>query len=136
MSHSSEFVINWTVTNTDPSVVVTQIRNRDTSQMRTHSRTYQNAAFSSWSQNNFCAFVQDSIERIFVLLLDFFMSKSSDKYRGSVPYDLNDFCWWKFRNINFHVGIPVISRPSVQPSNGSNCIESCKIQHTGVVNST
>lgn len=71
-----------------------------------------------------------------MLLLDLFSCESSDKDWSSVPDDLDDFSRWEFRNIDLHVSVSVVSGPSGQSSDGSNGVESCKVQHTSIVDGT
>lgn len=71
-----------------------------------------------------------------MLLLDLFCGESSDKNGCAVPDNLDNLGRWQFRNIDFHISVPIISGPSSQSTNGSNGIKPGEVQHTSIVNST
>ena len=49
--------------------------------------------------------------------------------------DLHDFGGWEFSNIDFHVGISIVSLPSVESSDDSESIDSGEGQETSIIDS-
>lgn len=64
------------------------------------------------------------------------MGKSSDEDGSSVPNNLNCFGRWQFRDINFHIGISIVSGPTVHSADGTDGVQSGKVEHTCVVDCT
>ncbi len=62
-----------------------------------------------------------------MFLFDLFFGKSSDENGRAVPDDLDDFAGWQFRNIDLHVGVSIVSGPSVKSANGSDGVHSCEV---------
>jgi hypothetical protein len=136
LSDSTELVINWTVANANISIIVAQIWNGNATQMGADGWAYQDGGFTGWSEDDFRALVKNGFNWVIIFLLDLFGSKSSDEDRGTVPDNLDDFGRWQFRDIDLHVGVPVVSGPSGESSNGGDAIESGKVEHTGIVDCT
>lgn len=136
LSDSTEFVIDWSVADTDPSIVVTQIWDRNASQMSAYSRANQDTAFSGRSKNNLRAFIKNSFDWILIFLFDFLLGESSNEDWSTIPNDLNDLRRREFWNINLHVSVSIVSRPSVQSSNRTDGVQSRKIQHPCIVHGT
>ncbi len=71
-----------------------------------------------------------------MFLLHLFSCQSSDEDRSSVPDDLDNLGRWEFRDVDFHVRIPVVPGPPGESSNGGNGVEPGEVQHTGIVDGT
>lgn len=63
-----------------------------------------------------------------ILLVNLSLSEPSDEDWCSIPDNLQNLGWWEFRNIDFHVCIPVVSSPSIHSADDSNDIELRKVQ--------
>ena len=119
------------MTNAHPTIISSQVGNWDTPQMGTDSWANQHLGITCGTQNNFFSFVQNSFCWIFVVFLVHFMgSKSSYKYWSSIPYNLQNLSRRKFWYLYLHISISIISSPSVESSNESNSIKSCKVDQT------
>lgn len=60
-------------------------------------------------------------------------SQSSNKDWSSVPYDLEDFPWWNFRNINFKIGVSIIPSPPIESADDGHNVEPSEIGKSSVV---
>jgi len=67
-----------------------------------------------------------------VLLMDFLGGEPSNKDRGSVPNNLDNFTWGQFGNVDFHISISIVSGPTIQPTNYTYGVEPCEIEETCV----
>lgn len=133
MSHSTEFIIDRAVTDADPTIVVTQIGDRDATQMGADSRANQDTALSSRSEDNLGAFIKNSFDRVLVLLFDFLLSESSDEDWSTIPHNLNHLCGREFGNVDLHVGVSIVSRPAVESADCADCVQSGEVKHACVV---
>lgn len=124
LSDSGIFIIHTSVANTDVSVVGTKIWNRDTSQVSADGRGDDYERFSSLVQNSGGVLIKSGGIWESIFLLNLFLGKSSNEDWDTVPDDLHDFGGWEFSNINFHIGISIVSLPSIKSSNNSESIDS------------
>jgi hypothetical protein len=69
----------------------------------------------------------------FVFLLNFLSSKPSNEDRSSVPDDLKNLSWGDFRDIDLKISVTIVSGPSIESADDSNCIESGKVGHGCVI---
>lgn len=136
LSDSAELVVHWTVANADPSVVGSQIWNWDATQMGADCWAHQHLSISCGAQHDLAWFVQNGLSWVLVVfLVDFLSSKSSDEDWSAVPDNLENLSRRETGNVDFHVGIPVVSSPAVEPADDSDCVESGEIEEAAVYNS-
>jgi hypothetical protein len=133
LSDSSELIVDRTVANADPTVISTQIRNGDATQMCADSRAHQKLGGTSIGQDDFFTFIQDCINGVFVFLLDFTVGKSSNEDGLTVPDNLHNFTGRKFRDVHLHVSIFIVSLPTVESSDNSDSVASSEGEETSIV---
>jgi len=122
------------VTNADPTVVGTKVRDWNTSQMSTDSRAHQNLSITCCGKANLTHRVQKCRFGVFVLLLvDFLSCQSSDKDWSSIPNNLHDLSGRNLGNVDFEISISIVSSPSIQSSNDGHSIESAKVGNTCII---
>lgn len=117
----------------DVSVIGTEIWNGDASQVSADGGGDDDERFSGLVQNGLRILIESGGIRERVFLLDLILSKSSDEYWDTVPDDLHDFGGWELSNIDFHVGISIVSLPSIESSDDSESIDSGEGQETSII---
>jgi hypothetical protein len=68
-------------------------------------------------------------------LLNFLSSKSSDEDWSTIPYDLEHFSWRDLGNIDFEIGISIVSSPAVQPADDGHNVKPSEVSNGCVVDS-
>lgn len=117
----------------DVSVIGTEIWNGDASQVSADGGGDDDERFSGLVQNGLRILIESGGIRERVFLLDLILSKSSDEDWDTVPDDLHDFGGWELSNIDFHVGISIVSLPSIESSDDSESIDSGEGQETSII---
>lgn len=67
-----------------------------------------------------------------IFLMNLLSSEPSNKNWSPIPNNLQNLSWWKFRNLNFHIGISIISCPAIESADKANSVEPCKIDKASV----
>lgn len=117
----------------DVSVIGTEIWNGDASQVSADGGGDDDERFSGLVQNGLRILIESGGIRERVFLLNLILSKSSDEDWDTVPDDLHDFGGWELSNIDFHVGISIVSLPSIESSDDSESIDSGEGQETSII---
>ena len=112
MSDSTEFIVDGSVAQANPSHVRSEIWYWNATQMRANGRANQDLRVTSVRQSGNGLFIQLGGERKSVGIFDFSKSKSSNEDNLTVPGGLEDLTRWEFRDIKFFIGISDVSSVS------------------------
>lgn len=135
MSDAAELVVHGPVADAHPTVVGSQVGDRDATEMGAHGRADQDLGVACRAEDDLASFIQDGLSWVFVvLLMDFLSGKSPHKDRRTIPDNLKHLSRRKPRDINLHIGIPIIASPTMKPSNKPNRIKPSKIKQTPIDN--
>lgn len=121
------------MTNADPSVVGSEVGDRNATQMGADCRADENLCTSCLIQANLTDFIEQGRSGELIFILNLLGSKSSNEDGCSVPDDLQYFSRWDFGDIDFKIGISIISCPSIESADDSDDVESCQVGHGSVV---
>jgi len=92
---------------------------------------------SSRVETSLTSFIQKCLGwELMSFLMNFLSCQSSNEYWNTVPDDLKDLSRRNLWNIDFKIGVSVVSSPSVESSNDSDCVKSCEISQGSIVYST
>jgi hypothetical protein len=137
LSHSPVLVVHRAVANAHPPVVGSQVGNGNTAQMGADCRAHQHACVSGLGQQHLFSLVDDGIGReLVVLLVNLGSGQSSDENRGTVPDNLEHFSGREVGDVDFHVGVPVVPLPSVEPADDTDGVEPGEVHEGSVINGT
>jgi len=109
LSDSSEFVVDGSVTQANPSLVCTKIWYWNTSQMGANGWADQNLGVTSVGKSGDRLFIQLGGQWKGVGIFNFSEGKSSNEDDLTVPSSLEAFTWWELRDIEFLVGVSNVS---------------------------
>jgi len=109
LSYSSELIVNWTMAQTNPTLVGTKIRNWNTTQVSANGWTDQYVRVSCIRKGSYWLLIQKCGIRKRVGILNFSQSKSSHEDKFSIPRSLKHFTRRKLRDIEFFIRVSNIS---------------------------
>ena len=130
LSDSTEFIVDGSVAQANPSLVSSEIWNWNATQMRANGRANQDLRVTSVRQSGNGLFIQLGGERKSVGIFDFSKSKSSNEDDLTVPCSLKAFTWWKLWDIKFLVWISNVSSSSdhLVVDNSHDCFDSKNVR--------
>jgi len=105
LANTSEFIVNRSVTEANPSFVSSQIWNWDTAKMSAYSGNGHNRGVSSIRDLELRFFVKLSSLGKCPGLRDLGNRKTTHKNELTIPRSLDNFTWGEVTDINFLVGI-------------------------------
>merc|ERR1712159_177043 len=104
--------------------------------MSADSRAHQDLGVTGIGQDDFLTLVDEGISGVFVFLLDFSSSQSSDENGGTVPDNLHNLTRGKVTDFHLHISILIVSLPSIQSADEAHDEKSGQADETSVVNGT
>lgn len=120
-----------------PTVIGSQIGNGDASQMCADSGTHQDLSATSSSEVDRAVGIQESGGGVLVLfLVHLGVSEPTNEAGDTIPDNLQDFSWRDFGDINFEIGVTVVSGPSIESADAGDGVESAEVGQTGIVEGT
>lgn len=126
LSDSTEFIINRSVTQANPSLVCSEIWYWNTSQVSANSWAHKNARVSCiWKSNNWL-FIEKSGIWESISFPDLRDSKSSNKDELSIPSSLKNLTRWQLRDVELLVWVSDISSSCnhLVVDNSNDCLDS------------
>lgn len=102
--------------------------------MSAHCRADKNGGVSCRGKTDLTHLIKKGRTRILVLfLVDFLSSQSSNEDWCSVPNNLKDFSWRNLRDLDFEIGVTIVTGPSVKSSNDCNCVKAAEVGKSCIV---
>jgi len=112
LSDSTKLIIDTSVANANPSLVVTEVRNRNATQVSANGRADQHLRVLVVIEEDSFVFIEQCLFRQSMLLFDFLVSETSDEDRLSVPHNLNDFARRQGTDVNLKISVAIVSLPA------------------------
>lgn len=109
LSNTTELVINRTVAQANPTLVGTEVRDRDATQMSANGGAAHNRGVTSIRDHSLGLLIQFSGLGKGIGLLDLRLSQTTDEDHLTVPGSLENFTRGQLRNVQFLVGISNVS---------------------------
>ena len=109
LTNSSEFIVDGSVTQADPTLVGSKIWHWDATQMGANGRAAENRGVSGLRDGGLGLLIEHGGGWEGVGLVDLRLGETSDEDELSVPGSLEDLTWWKLRDIELLVGITDVS---------------------------
>jgi hypothetical protein len=135
LSDSSELVVHRTMAQANPSLVSSQVRHRDATQMGADGRAHQDAGVTGIGERGNWSLIEEGGIRKGASLLNLRCCQSSNENKFSVPRGLQDLTRGQLWDIEFLVRISDVpgSSDHLMIKTGDNCLHS---EHIGWNNET
>lgn len=110
--------------NANPSGIGSHVRNWNATKVSADGRADQNLSRVAWKKVDSGLLVRKLGPVDGISLGNLFFGESSDEHWLSIPDDLEDFSRRKLSDVEFSIGISVISGPSTESADASDSIKS------------